>query len=208
HEQKSAEVHHPTRRREGVEATFHRPPERTECEAAGDRAEKSWREPVRVTRKLGESRPGTPARECSYDFTHRARPRDGVGNGRRAGPTRPGGTRAHAPLEPCGARPPRRPRPDRVTRGAGSVAARRAAAAPPRPRGPPPASVLQGSGGGDGGRPPLDADSRAVGTALGRRAPAQLRRLRLTGAESGLRSQRLRRDLPRAVRVGRKTAPW
>ena len=44
------------------------------------------------------------------------------------------------------------------------------------------------------------------GAAVRGRAPEQLRRLRHTGTPSGLRHQRLRRDLPRPVRVGRQTA--
>jgi hypothetical protein len=86
-------------------------------------------------------------------------------------------TRLGAPHEPGGARAPRRPRPDRVARGAGSIAARRARADPLRPHGHLAFSVLHRRGDGDGARPRLDADGRAAGTALWRRAPAQLRRV-------------------------------
>ena len=51
-----------------------------------------------------------------------------------------------------------------------------------------------------------DTDVRAEGAAVRRRAPGQLRGVRVTRATARLRSQRLRRDAARLVRVGRQTA--
>ena len=56
----------------------------------------------------------------------------------------------------------------------------------------------------DGRRPGGRAAHRAAHAALRRRAPVELRRLRRTGPAARLRAQRLRRDAPRAVRVGRQ----
>ena len=50
------------------------------------------------------------------------------------------------------------------------------------------------------------AERRAGGAAVRRRAPVELRRVRLPGSATGLRHQRLRRDPARPVRVGRQAA--
>ncbi len=57
-----------------------------------------------------------------------------------------------------------------------------------------------------GRRPRGDAGLRALGTGLRGRPPLELRRLRGAGPQPGRRHQRLRRDPPRTVGVGRQTA--
>ena len=59
---------------------------------------------------------------------------------------------------------------------------------------------------GHGHRPGEDAGLGAAGAAVRRRPHEQLRRVRLAGAAPGVRRERLRRDAPGAVRVGRQAA--
>ena len=62
-------------------------------------------------------------------------------------------------------------------------------------------------GGGDHGcRPGDGAELGAAGAGVWRRPPRQLRRLRGTRSLDGLRHERLRRDRPRPVRMGRQAA--
>ena len=66
--------------------------------------------------------------------------------------------------------------------------------------------LLPWRGAADGGGPGDDPDVGTARAALRRCAPEQLRCVRLTGAQAGVRSQRLRRDTARVVRVGRQAA--
>ena len=58
----------------------------------------------------------------------------------------------------------------------------------------------------DGARPARDAERGPAGAAVRRRPPVELRWLRVARARARLRSQRLRRDPGRSVRVGRQAA--
>ena len=64
--------------------------------------------------------------------------------------------------------------------------------------------LLPGHARGDGLRPRLDAADRHHRPGQRRRPPVELRALRLAGADSRLRRQRLRRDAARALGVGRQ----
>ena len=94
----------------------------------------------------------------------------------------------------------------RCWRSQATSAGARAGADPVRPDAGLPVHVLPRRGAGHGGRPGRDAGVRPARPALRRRAPVQLRRVRLAGAAAGLRRQRLRRDPARPVGVGRQAA--
>ena len=94
----------------------------------------------------------------------------------------------------------------RAAAGPGGVAGAGAGADPARADAGVPVHLLPGRGAADGGGPGRHARLRAAGAAVRRRAPVQFRRVRLAGAEPGLRRQRLRRDPARPVRVGRQAA--
>ena len=139
-------------------------------------------------------------------------PRSGAGrNGGAAEPRGPGGpgkdARAVAPLE---SHAEFTPGPGagsgRAAAGPGEVAGAGAGAGPARADAGVPVHVLPGRGAADGGGPGRHARLRAAGAAVRGRAPVEFRRVRLAGAEPGLRRQRLRRDPARAVRVGRQAA--
>ncbi len=66
--------------------------------------------------------------------------------------------------------------------------------------------LLPRVGGRHGLRPGRGSADLAHVPGVRRRAPQQLRPLRVAGAAAGLRPQRLRRDVDRPVRVGRQTA--
>ena len=148
---------------------------------------------------------------------------------RRRGGRRPWPIAAHRPQgRPPHRRAARRARQGGPQRGA-AVGARRLRGAPGRPD---PVALLQSrrrpgspswSRSGTGGCAPpfaffrgaalvMAADlagtprSGAAGAGVRRRAPVELRRLRLAGARAGLRHQRLRRDAARPVGVGRQAA--
>ena len=67
-----------------------------------------------------------------------------------------------------------------------------------------PFTFYRGSAADHGLRPGAAPRSRTHGAALRRRAPLELRRLRLARAHAALRPQRLRRDAAGPVRVGRQ----
>ena len=90
--------------------------------------------------------------------------------------------------------------------GSGEVAGARAGADPARPDAGLAVHVLPRGGAADGGGPGHDTGLRAAGAAVRRRAPVELRGVRVAGAAAGLRRQRLRRDPARPVRVGRQAA--
>ena len=66
--------------------------------------------------------------------------------------------------------------------------------------------VLPGRGAADGGGPGHHSHLGAAGAAVRGCPPVELRRVRLAGAQPGLRRQRLRRDPAGAVRVGCQAA--
>ena len=66
--------------------------------------------------------------------------------------------------------------------------------------------VLSRGGADHGPRPRRDAAVGADGAVLRRCAPVELRGVRLAGAAAGVRRQRLRRDAPGSVGVGRQAA--
>ena len=66
--------------------------------------------------------------------------------------------------------------------------------------------LLPRGGGADGQRPRHPGQHRAPGAAGRRRAPGQLRRVRDRRALPDLRPERLRRDPPRALRMGREAS--
>ena len=82
-----------------------------------------------------------------------------------------------------------------------------------RPRSPTPRTdarvplhLLPGGGDHHGRGPRGLAEHRAPGAGVRRRPPLELRRLRGTGPSHDVRRQRLRRDQPRTVRVGRQAS--
>ena len=95
-------------------------------------------------------------------------------------------------------------RPRRAARGAGADPRARARADPVRPDARLAVHVLPRRRLPDGVRPGRRPAHRPAHAALRRRPPVQLRRLRGARPPSRLRTQRLRRDAPRAVRVGRQ----
>ena len=107
---------------------------------------------------------------------------------------------SHAVFEP----PPAAPRPDRAARAPGHDARARARADPLRPHARLAVHVLSRRRADHGQRPRRDAALGASGAVLRRRAPLELRRVRLARAAARVRHQRLRRDAPRAVGVGRQ----
>ncbi len=94
----------------------------------------------------------------------------------------------------------------RAAAGPGGVAGAGAGAGPARADAGVPVHVLPGRGAADGGGPGRHARLRAAGAAVRGRPPVEFRRVRLAGAQPGLRRQRLRRVPARAVRVGRQAA--
>ena len=141
------------------------------------------------------SRPG-PARAGTVEQLSHA---DRVARGKDA--------RAVAPLESHAEFTPGRVAGSgRAAAGPGEVAGAGAGAGPARADAGVAVHVLPGGGAADGGRPGRHARLGAAGAAVRGRAPVQFRRVRLAGAEPGLRRQRLRRDAARPVRVGRQAA--
>ena len=125
----------------------------------------------------------------------------------RAGRPGQGGPGRGAAQQPCGVRPAAGPaRPDRPAGRAGQVARARAGAGPVRADDGVPVHLLPRGGAADGQRPGHHAGVRAGRAGLRRRAPVQLRHLRLGRAPPGLRRQRFRRDPARPVGVGRQAA--
>ena len=90
--------------------------------------------------------------------------------------------------------------------GTGRVPGAGAGAAPARPDAGLAVHVLPRRRAADGRGPGADAELGSTRPAVRGCPPVQLRRLRRTGAAVGLRHQRLRRDAPRSVRVGRQAA--
>ncbi len=136
----------------------------------------------------------------------RCGPEGGSPQRRRAGRARQGGTGRSAALEPRRATSPPRaaPRPDQAARAPGKDARAGARADPLRAHARLAVHVLSRSGADHGQRPRGDAALGASGAVLRRRAPVELRRVRLARAAAGVRRQRLRRDAARAVGVGRQ----
>ena len=97
-------------------------------------------------------------------------------------------------------------RPDRAAGGAGGHPGARAGAGPLGPDARLPVHLLPRGGPADGQRPGHHAGLRAGGAGVRRRAPVQLRHLRLRRAPPGVRRQRLRRDPARPVGVGCQAA--
>ena len=135
---------------------------------------------VGTTRRRDRDRDRAP--ECRGTDAHgegrprarRARGARGVGAG--AGPARSG----------------------RVARGAEPTPRARPRAGPSRSHDGLAVHVLPGRGEDHGGRPEGHADGRPGRPALRRRAPLELRRVRVAGADAGVRPERLRRDASRA----------
>ena len=100
--------------------------------------------------------------------------------------------------------PPLAPQPGQRAGGAGGGPAVRPRAGAARPDDGLAVHLLPGRRGGDGGGPAGHPGGRAARPAVRRRAPVQLRGVRLAGAPAGVRRQRLRRDAARAVRVRRE----
>ena len=94
--------------------------------------------------------------------------------------------------------------PGRPARAPGQDARPRARADPLRADARLAVHVLPRRGADHGQRPRGDAALGSDGAVLRRRAPVELRRVRLARAPAGVRHQRLRRDAPRAVGVGRQ----
>ena len=97
--------------------------------------------------------------------------------------------------------------PRRPARGAGDVAGARARPDPVRPDAGLAVRLLPGRGRGHGRRPRGDAALRAHRPGLRRRAPVELRRVRLARAAAAVRHQRLRRDAAR-VRGNGTSSVW
>ena len=103
----------------------------------------------------------------------------------------------------AGGRPARPGRAARVAvRGPGAGAR----ADPPRADARLPVHVLPRRGAAHGGRPGVDSAVRHQRAALRRCASVELRRVRISGAQAAVRHQRLRRDAPRSVGVGREAS--
>ena len=98
------------------------------------------------------------------------------------------------------------PRPGRAARASGGDPGARAGADPLRPDAGVAVHVLPGRGADHGGRSGRHAPFGDHDPAVRRRSPDELRGVRLAGAAAGVRHQRLRRDLPGAVGVGRQAA--
>ena len=116
--------------------------------------------------------------------------------------------RAETPRGRLGTWEPSADRPDPVALLVGQEASRVQELRPraARPDGNEPLHLLPRGGAGDGRGPGDDAPHHADGAAVRRRAPVQLRSVRRAGPLRRLRRQRLRRDQPRTVRVGRQAA--
>ena len=125
---------------------------------------------------------------------------------RRGTPSpREGRPRTRAPGESFGVDAGRRPaRSDRAARGPEHDARAGSRAGAPRPDDGVAVHVLPGRGEDHGRRPEGHPERGPRRAALRRRAPLQLRCLRVAGAHVALRPQRLRRDAPGPVRVGRE----
>ena len=106
----------------------------------------------------------------------------------------------HAVFEPS----PDRVDPVDVARTPGRDACPGAGPDPLRPDARVAVHVLPRGGADHGPGPRADAALGADGAVLRRRAPVELRRVRLTRAAAGVRYQRFRRDAPRTVGVGRQ----
>ncbi len=106
--------------------------------------------------------------------------------------------------EPCSLRAGRRSRPGRDHPGPGSGPTPGPPSAPTRPDGRFGIRVLSRGTGRDGLRPVDDADQPDHRPGERRRTPVELRAVRFAGTNAGLRFERLRRDAPRAVGVGRQ----
>ena len=120
----------------------------------------------------------------------------GAGQGRAAG-------RAQVEPRELGAR--RGPAgPGRTARRAGREPGPRARPHPPRAHAGLAVHVLPRRRVHHGGGPRPDAGLRLRGAAVRRRAPAELRPVRVARAADAVRHQRLRRDAPRPVGVGRE----
>ena len=110
--------------------------------------------------------------------------------------------RSHAEFEPAADRSD----PVDAARAPGAHARARARPDPLRPHARVAVHVLPRRGGDHGRGPRVDPAVGAAGAVLRRRAPVELRRLRLARPAARLRPQRLRRDAAGAVGVGRQAA--
>ena len=118
---------------------------------------------------------------------------------------RQGGAQAGAPFRARAVGGARRPAgPGRPARGAGGRPGPGVGAHPLRPHARLARHLLPGRRAAHGVGPGRDARLRAHGPVVRRRAPHELRPLPVARAAAGLRHQRLRRDAPRAVGVGRQ----
>ena len=100
----------------------------------------------------------------------------------------------------------RPPRPGRRARAPGGGSRRRARPPALRPHARLRVHLLPRRRGDHGRRPRGDAELRALGSGVRRRSPLELRRLRVAGPQPGRRHQRLRRDPPRPMGMGRQAA--
>ena len=137
-----------------------------------------------------------PARAAAVEQLSRA---DRVARGKDARAAAP--LESHAEFTPAGKRDP-----VGLLRGAGKDAGAGAGAGAARADAGVGVHVLPGRGAADGGRPGHHSHVGAAGAAVRGCPPVEFRRVRLAGAQPGLRRQRLRRDPAGAVRVGRQAA--
>ena len=124
---------------------------------------------------------------------------------RRPPRVRARGAGAHTTIQPCGvvaARGSRRP--GLAAGGAGRLAGSRADPGSPRPHDGLAVHVLPRRRTADGRRPRHHREQRTDRAALRRRAPVELRPVRLGRTAPRLRHQRLRRDPSGTLRVGRQ----
>ena len=157
--------------------------------------------------RVGASQHDRGVSDDEQDFAGRSRPAARDTQSRRMAGPRPGPARRGAALQPCGvgsaagaARSGRHPGAAGQDPGIGP------GADPLRPDAHLGVRLLPGRGRADGLGSGPHADHRHPGAVLRRRAPAQLRHVRRAGPAPGLRRQRLRRDAPGAVRLGRQAA--
>ena len=129
----------------------------------------------------------------------------GASVGGRAGRAWQGGSKRGAAQRPCRVRALAGPgRSGRVARAPGEDARAGAGADPLRADAGLAVHLLSRRGDDHGPRSRRDAAVGALRAVLRRCAPVELRRLRLAGTTAGVRHQRLRRDAPGAVGVGRQ----
>ena len=158
-------------------------------------------EPVTVVDDEDESQP-IPA-----GYAIRARQGRPAPDGGGAGGAGQGGATGGASIEPCRVHAGHAPaRPGGAAGAAGRDPGARAGAHPLRPDAGVAVHLLPRRGADHGRRSGRHAPLGDHHAGLWRRPPDELRRVRVAGTPPGVRHQRLRRDLPGPVGVGRQAA--